>query len=599
MTLAATLLAACAEQTSRDPSTGDEVTAGSTAVGAIPAGLPARELVGLFEGPGATWMKGSGVPWDVRYYYFTKGWVNNWGWSAYDGSWGLSFMKECDGQGSIPAIEYYQLVGEAGGGESADLQKAQTVATMATYFGDFKILMQRVKDFGKPVIVLIEADGFGFLEKQSAENSSAYAAVKDAGLPELSGLPNTVAGWGLAFLQLRKSVGAANAILGIHVSAWATGKDIAVGSVTDPLQPEVSKAYTFLAPFGLTSNVTGATWDFLVGDPLDRDADYYKLVQGMDRWWDASDTAPINSKSFNRYAEWLRLWNVQAGRRWILWQIPLGNSNHRDVANDGTSAAGYKDNRPEYFFGNGTAHLAKFANVGVIGLLFGAGATGQSSFQNDTYTDGQLFMQSRAGAILKSGGVSLIGAAGGSGGGGSTGAAGSAGTGGSVGTGGAIGTGGAMGTGGSAGVADAAPYNFETGAQGWAVSGAPLIGVASDGTHPFAGGRALAVTVNGAAGQATAFVSSPVTPAGKLVTFHVWIPSGSGISAIQPFVLQGASASWAWTGTWRPISALQVGAFNTVTVTVPANATPLAQLGVQVVTGAPWSGTVFIDSVAW
>ena len=139
--------------------------------------------------------------------------------------------------------------------------------------------------------------------------------------------------------------------------------------------------YAFLAPFGLASNVTGATWDVLVGDPLDRDSDYYKLVQVQNRWWDASDSASINSMSFNRYAEWVRLWNVKAQRRWVLWQIPLGNSNHRDVSNDGTARAGYKDNRPEYFFLNGTAHMAKFANNGVISLLFGAGASGMSSYQ--------------------------------------------------------------------------------------------------------------------------------------------------------------------------------------------------------------------------
>ncbi len=103
--------------------------------------------------------------------------------------------------------------------------------------------------------------------------------MKDSGLAELAGLPNTVAGWGLAFLQLRKSVGANNAVLGIHISGWASGEDIAYGSVTDSLQPQVDKVYAFLAPFGLASNVTGATWDVLVGDPLDRDSDYYKLVQ--------------------------------------------------------------------------------------------------------------------------------------------------------------------------------------------------------------------------------------------------------------------------------------------------------------------------------
>ncbi len=352
-------------------------------------------------------MSSSGVRWGARYRYFTKGWVNNWGFSGYDGSWGLSYLRECDSGGFIPAVQYYQMNGEAGGGESAFLQKVQNAGTMRSYFGDFKLLMQRAKDFGKPVIVLVEADGFGFLEQQTGGNSAAYAAIKDSGVAELAGLPNTVAGWGLAFLQLRRSVGANNVILGIHLSAWASGKDIAYGAVSDPLGPEVDKVYNFLAPFGLAANVTGATWDLLVGDPSDRDADYYALVQGQSRWWDASDSASVSAKSFNRYAEWLRLWNAKASKRWILWQIPLGNSNHRNVANDGSARAGYKDNRPEYFFGNGTAHLAKFADVGVIGLLFGAGAGGQSSYQNDNYTDGALFMKSRAGAIVNAGGVTL------------------------------------------------------------------------------------------------------------------------------------------------------------------------------------------------
>src|SRR5688572_8108897 len=72
--------------------------AGDRAAGSIPKGLPSRVMVGLFEDSGATWMKSSGVPWDSRYRYFTKGWVNNWGWSPADGSWGLAYMRECDSQ---------------------------------------------------------------------------------------------------------------------------------------------------------------------------------------------------------------------------------------------------------------------------------------------------------------------------------------------------------------------------------------------------------------------------------------------------------------------------------------------------------------------
>src|SRR5205085_2804203 len=135
------------------------------------------------------------------------------------------------------------------------------------------------------------------------------------------------------------------------------------------------------------------------------------------------------------------------------------------------------------FFGNGTAHMAKFADDGVIALLFGAGAGGQSSYQNDNYTDGQLFMKSRAGAILSAGGVTL--ATGATAGAGGTTGTGSAGTTGSAGSGGSVGT---TGAGGSAGAtADSAPYNFESSAQGWASSGAPLTGAASSTARAFAG----------------------------------------------------------------------------------------------------------------
>jgi hypothetical protein len=176
-----------------------ERLAGTQARGEIPAGMPVRLGVGLFEGPGGSWMRTSGAAWDYRYQYFTKGWVNNWGWGNRDGSWGLAYLRECDSAGYLPVAAYYQMQDEPGGGESAFLAKTQNATTMASYF---KILLQRAKDFGKPFLVLLEADGFAFLQQQSSNNPNAYAAVKDTGMAELQSLPNTVAGWGLAFLVL-------------------------------------------------------------------------------------------------------------------------------------------------------------------------------------------------------------------------------------------------------------------------------------------------------------------------------------------------------------------------------------------------------------
>jgi hypothetical protein len=536
--------------------------------GALPAGLPPRMLVGLFEEWGSTWMRGSGVPWDVRYAYFVKGWSDNWGWGARDGSMATSFFNECDGGRFIPAVQFYQLHGEPGGGESAFFSKTQSAATMATYFGDFKLLMQRAKEFGKPVIVMIEGDGFAFMQMQSGNNPNGYSAIAASGMAELATMPNSAAGWGLAFLQIRKAVGANNVVLGMHVSTWASGKDLTHFSVTDPLSPEVDKVYSFLAPLGLAANVTGSSYDFTVTDPLDRDADFYRLTMGQDRWWDAADSASISAKSFNRYAEWLRLWNLKSQKRWLMWQIPLGNSNHANVANGGAARQGYKDNRPEYFFGSSSrAHLERFASSGVFGLLFGAGAGGQSSYQNDTYSDGQLFMQSRAGSFLKAGGLTIP----------------------------------------SGSITQPPPppppppplgYDFESDIQGWSRSGAPIVALARSTAQRYSGVGALAVQINGS-GSALASVANPPVAAGATVTFRIFIPSGARIASVQPYVLQGAAGGWSWTGNWQAMSSLRAGSWNTLTVRVPANAAALSSLGVQFATSGSYSGTVYIDGVTF
>ena len=44
---------------------------------------------------------------------------------------------------------------------------------------------------------------------------------------------------------------------------------------------------------------------------------------------------------------------------------------------------------------------------------------------------------------------------------------------------------------------------------------------------------------------------------------------------------------------------LTANAWNIITVTVPANAAPLAQLGVEVATSGSWTGTIYVDSVGW
>jgi hypothetical protein len=59
------------------------------------------------------------------------------------------------------------------------------------------------------------------------------------------------------------------------------------------------------------------------------------------------------------------------------------------------------------------------------------------------------------------------------------------------------------------------------------------------------------------------------------------IPTGAAIGSVQPYVLQGAAGGWRWSGNWQPISALRTGAWNTLAVQVPQDATLPSSLDVQ------------------
>ena len=400
---------------------------GSSALGAIPASLPAHMLVGVFASDNnETWMKQSGVKWDVRWVYLSgqhgQNWYNVWGYGSADGSWASDWFTQCDQQGFIPGIHLYNIGYGHDQGDAGLLTEIRDASFVTNYFTEWKALMQLAKKFGKPVIIVLEGDSFGMIEMLTKNDPTAAATIGSSGMADLSGLPDTIAGLGLAYLKIRSSVGATNVAIGPDVPAYAANGDILNGDNSD-LQAHVDYQMKFFSPFGLGTNVTGDRFDFQASNPLSGDADYYRIVGGdSGRMWDASDAASVNSKSFNRYAEWLRLFNQASGRRWMLHQVPVGNSNMLNVDSDCgaptdkcTPRTGYKDNRPEYFFNYDAPssktirdqHLAKFADAGVIGLLFGAGDGGSTTPYNDTWTDGQLFLKSRAGAVLSAGGFGI------------------------------------------------------------------------------------------------------------------------------------------------------------------------------------------------
>lgn len=143
---------------------------------------------------------------------------------------------------------------------------------------------------------------------------------------------------------------------------------------------------------------------------------------------------------------------------------------------------------------------------------------------------------------------------------------------------------------------DPTKFNFETNTQHWSMNGAQITGIATSTAQHFAGKQSLAVSFNSAsAGSSSLDLSDLVVPAGVTATFHVWVPAGNQLTKIQPYL---QDYNWNWTS--GSSETLVADAWNTLTITVPPGATtPLKRFGLQIATGAAWTGTIYIDSVDW
>jgi hypothetical protein len=124
----------------------------------------------------------------------------------------------------------------------------------------------------------------------------------------------------------------------------------------------------------------GAESDFVVVDPLDRDAGYYETVLHRNTWWDASDrTLPHFAQAFR----WAKALSERMQKPNLWWQIPVGN-----MGLPNTNQA-YRDNRVETLF----ARTQEVAQAHGFGLAFGAGEEHQTTPETDR---GMLYARTNA-----------------------------------------------------------------------------------------------------------------------------------------------------------------------------------------------------------
>jgi hypothetical protein len=327
--------------------------------GTIPAGLPQRPAWGTNEwneNAAQDWQVNTGVPWDYVYQYITYNWYTD-GWG---GNFVGRFVDQAWDKNYIPVISVYMMLGlppECGERADCYVGKLQNESAVSTYLAALQEAASQANG-AKPVIFHLEPDFYGFMQQYNysqdvpqPDSPANYSVALN-----IAGYPNDLTGFGQRMVDVIHAA-APNALVAPHASMWATDQDpnnVLPGQAISIAQSTAS----FINAMG------GSQADLIFVEWSDRDAGCTDLGQCQPPrpWWDDTNrTLP----HVGRAVLWENALSAAAGKRLILWQVPVGNMNQNNTCDH------YRDNRVAYAF----RHPRDLYEAGVIAVLFGAGAT--------------------------------------------------------------------------------------------------------------------------------------------------------------------------------------------------------------------------------
>lgn len=341
---------------------------------ASPRAWPGRLEIGVSSQPNTAKAYRGRAPFGLRYQYLAGGVNTGQGWSTWNpgGTFASLYASESRRAGITPVFTYYMLLQskpDVGGEAEQLLSHLRDPSVMRVYYRDFALALRRAG--GGRVVVHVEPDLWGHIQQAARGDRAATvpAAVSSTGDPALRGLPDDASGFARALVRLRDRI-APNVTLAWHLSTWGTKIDI---GLSDPPAARVRALGRRSARFYRS---LGTRFDIVFNDVADRDAGFRRHVlgDGGRSAWTAGD--------FHRHAAYIRTFTRAARTKVAIWQIPLGNSRLPDTDRR------YRDNRVQWWLGaRRGAHLREARRAGIVALLFGAGAEGNTTPQ----TDGGLF----------------------------------------------------------------------------------------------------------------------------------------------------------------------------------------------------------------
>ncbi len=330
-------------------------------------GMPAQFLIGL-GGATVANIQAQGLKPDIFDYYLVGAGGNDWTtWNSPAGAYVGVVASEAEQVGAVPMYTLYQMATN-GDGNLADLSDS---TFMTRYWANVKLMYQNIAATGKPALVNLEPDFWGYAEQRSNQAPSALTAQVTVN-PDCATLTNDVVGIAGCLVKMAREY-APQAYIGFPPSDWG-GNGIA-------------QVVVFMQAIGAQQA------DFIVIGPSDRDAGCFELVpqpadcvrSGAPWYWDETNQTTPN---FTQHLANVQQYHAGLGNLPVIWwQTPMGVPS----STPGGTPGHYRDDREDYFL----KHPSQLTAVGGLGAVFSAGDTNQTTLT----TDGGQF-QTLSGAYL-------------------------------------------------------------------------------------------------------------------------------------------------------------------------------------------------------
>jgi hypothetical protein len=253
--------------------------------------------------------------------------------------------------GAIPMFVLYSLSPDLVGNNLAN-SKLQNASFMAQYWSNARLMYQMIAKTGKPALVNLEPDFFGFAQLQGVNGGydGAKTSAQVSINADCASQPNNVIGIAGCLVQMARKY-ASNAYVGFPPTDWGANGNI-------------SKVVAF------NNEIGAGNADFVILQTLDGDAGCYEEQAyqcqraGNGWYWDESNASHPNFNDYftqvNQYQQ-----GIGGGRLPVLlWQNPEGVPSSSSGSKDH-----FRDNREHYFL----THSSQVVASHIFALTFTAG----------------------------------------------------------------------------------------------------------------------------------------------------------------------------------------------------------------------------------